>query len=79
MKALDDNRIVEMYLLRDEAAVKHTAEKYGSRLLALGGGAGEHQQQTGHSQTKRSQNRHVPGNHLFKGAAGKQIDANLLR
>ena len=32
---MDDNRIVEMYLLRDEAAVKHTAEKYGSRLLAL--------------------------------------------
>lgn len=35
MKALDDNRIVEMYLLRDETAIKKTSEKYGSRLRAL--------------------------------------------
>lgn len=35
MKALDDNRIVEMYLLRDEAAIKQTAEKYGSCLRSL--------------------------------------------
>lgn len=32
---MDDNRIVELYLLRDEAAIRHTAEKFGSRLRAL--------------------------------------------
>lgn len=35
MKALEDSRIVELYLLRDEAAIGQTAEKYGSRLRAL--------------------------------------------
>ena len=32
MKALDDNRIVDLYLSRDETAIAHTSEKYGSRL-----------------------------------------------
>ena len=32
---MDDNGIVELYLLRDETAIKHTAEKYGSRLRML--------------------------------------------
>ena len=32
---MDDNRIVELYLQRDEAAIGQTAEKYGSRLRAL--------------------------------------------
>lgn len=32
---MDDNRIVELYLLRDESAIKQTSEKYGSRLRAL--------------------------------------------
>lgn len=32
MKALDDNRIVDLYLSRDEAAISQTAQKYG-RLL----------------------------------------------
>ncbi len=35
MKALDDNEIVELFLSRDETAIKHTAEKFGSRLRAL--------------------------------------------
>ena len=35
MKALEDNRIVQLYLLRDETAIDHTAEKYGSRLRSL--------------------------------------------
>lgn len=35
MKALDDNRIVELYLLRDETAIKQTTENYGSRLRSL--------------------------------------------
>ena len=35
MKALDDNRIVELYFLRDETAIKQTSEKYGSRLRSL--------------------------------------------
>ena len=32
---MDDSRIVELYLSRDETAVAHTAEKFGSRLRAL--------------------------------------------
>lgn len=32
---MDDNRIVELYLLRDESAIEQTAEKYGSRLRSL--------------------------------------------
>lgn len=35
MKALDDNRIVELYLLRDETAIRQTCEKYGTRLRTL--------------------------------------------
>lgn len=35
MKALDDNKIVELYLMRDEAAIKQTTTKYGSRLRSL--------------------------------------------
>ena len=35
MKALDDNRIVDLYLQRDETAIRQTAEKYGSRLRSL--------------------------------------------
>lgn len=32
---MEDNKIVELYLLRDEAAIKQTAEKYGARLQSL--------------------------------------------
>ena len=32
---MDDNNIVDLYLRRDEAAIKHTSEKYGSRLRSL--------------------------------------------
>ena len=32
---MGDNEIVELFLKRDEAAIKHTAEKYGSRLRSL--------------------------------------------
>lgn len=35
MNALDDNSIVELYLLRDETAISQTNEKYGSRLRSL--------------------------------------------
>lgn len=35
MKALDDHRIVGLYLLRDETAIKQTAEKFGGRLRSL--------------------------------------------
>ena len=35
MKALDDNRIVELYLCRDETAIEQTSEKYGNSLRAL--------------------------------------------
>lgn len=32
---MDDERIVELYLMRDEAAIRQTAEKFGGRLRAL--------------------------------------------
>lgn len=32
---MDDSKIVELYLCRDETAVKITSEKYGSRLRSL--------------------------------------------
>ncbi len=32
MEPLDDSKIVDLYLSRDEAAIKYTSEKYGSRL-----------------------------------------------
>ena len=41
---MDDNRIVELYLLRDETAIKQTTEKYGSRLRSLACGIVNDQQ-----------------------------------
>ena len=35
VKALEDEKIVQLYLERDETAIRHTAEKYGLRLRAL--------------------------------------------
>ena len=32
---MEDPKIVELYFARDEAALRHTAEKYGKRLRAL--------------------------------------------
>lgn len=32
---MDDNKIIDLYLCRDETAIKQTAEKYGNRLHAL--------------------------------------------
>ncbi|MBQ8830117.1 MAG: RNA polymerase sigma factor [Oscillospiraceae bacterium] len=32
---MDDNRIVKLYLERDESAIRETAEKYGNRLRTL--------------------------------------------
>lgn len=32
---MDDEKIVEMYLQRDEAAIGHTQDKYGARILAI--------------------------------------------
>ena len=32
---MDDNKIIDLYLCRDETAVKHTARKYGDHLRAL--------------------------------------------
>ena len=35
---MNDDRIIELYLMRDEEAIKLTAEKYGSRLRSLAHG-----------------------------------------
>ena len=35
---MDDSKIVELYLLRDEEAIRKTTEKYGSRLHSLAHG-----------------------------------------
>ena len=32
---MDDNKIVDLYLRRDEAAIRQTSEKYGGRLRSL--------------------------------------------
>ena len=32
---MEDDKIVSLYLLRDESAISHTAEKYGSRLRGI--------------------------------------------
>ena len=32
---MDDSKIVELYLSRDESAISHTAEKYGSKLRQI--------------------------------------------
>ncbi|MBO4584188.1 MAG: RNA polymerase sigma factor [Clostridia bacterium] len=32
---MDDSKIVDLFLQRDEDAIKHTSEKYGSRLRSL--------------------------------------------
>ena len=42
---MDDHRIVELYLLRDETAIEQTAEKFGSHLRSLAYGI-VHDQQT---------------------------------
>ncbi len=38
---MDDNSIVSLYLSRDEAAITHSADKYGGRLRALSMGITE--------------------------------------
>ena len=35
MKALDDNKIVELFLQRDEAAIKQASDRFGNRLRSL--------------------------------------------
>ena len=32
---MEDSKIIDLYLGRDEAAVRHTSEKYGNRLRSL--------------------------------------------
>jgi len=32
---LDDSKIAELYLSRDESAISHTEQKYGSRLRQI--------------------------------------------
>ena len=32
---MDNTTIIDLYFARDEAAIRHTAEKYGGRLRAL--------------------------------------------
>lgn len=44
MRALDDSRIVDLYLLRDETAIRQTTEKYGIRLRSLAYGIVEDRQ-----------------------------------
>ncbi len=41
---MEDSKIVELYLLRDEVAIKQTAEKYGCRLRSLAYGIVNDQQ-----------------------------------
>ncbi len=38
MKALEDEKIIELYFLRDESAIEKTAEKFGRRLRSVSNG-----------------------------------------
>jgi len=35
MRAMEDNKIVDLYLSRNELAIKQSKEKYGRRLQSL--------------------------------------------
>jgi len=35
MEILEDNKIIDLFILRDETAVQHTADKFGKKLRAL--------------------------------------------
>lgn len=71
MKALDDNKIVALYLNRDEAAIAQTAEKYGSHLRSLAYGivedihAAEECENDTYMETWKSIPPHEPKNYLF--------------
>ena len=41
MNALDDNRIVDLFLSRDQEAISRTSEKYGSKLRSIAYGITE--------------------------------------
>lgn len=41
---MEDHKIVELYLARDEAAIRHTGEKFGGRLRSLSYGITEDRQ-----------------------------------
>ena len=41
---MEDHKIVELYLARDEAAIRHTGEKFGGRLWSLSYGITEDRQ-----------------------------------
>lgn len=68
---MDDNKIVELYLRRDETAVKHTSEKYGRRLRALAYGivndreTAEECENDAYLETWRSIPPHEPRSYLY--------------
>lgn len=68
---MDDRKIVELYLSRDEAAIKHTSEKYGSRLRSLAYGivndrqTAEECENDTYLEAWRAIPPHEPGNYLY--------------
>ena len=68
---MDDQRIVELYLQRDEAAIVQSAEKYGSRLRALAFGivndrqTAEECENDTYAEAWNSIPPHQPGSYLY--------------
>ena len=68
---MDDNQIVELYLQRDETAIKHSAEKYGIRLRTIANRIVKDQQTAEECENDTYLEAwntippHEPGNYLF--------------
>lgn len=84
---MDDHKIVELYLLRDETAIKQTTEKFGKRLRSLAYGI-VHDKQTAEEcendtylKAWNSIPPHEPRNYLYAFLARitRQISLNFCR
>ena len=87
MNALDDNQIIELYLLRSEEAIRKTAEKYGGRLRSLAHGIVRDQQTAEECENDTYMEAwntippHEPRNHLYTFLAqiARHISLNCCR
>lgn len=87
MKSLDDHSIVQLYLLRDETAIRQTSEKYGSRLRSLAYGivrdrqAAEECENDTYMEAWNAIPPHEPGSYLYAFLARitRHISLNFCR
>ena len=84
---MDDNIIVELYLLRDETAIRQTSEKYGNRLRSLAYGiVNDHQtaeecESDTYMEAWNTIPPHEPGSYLYAFLARitRHISLNICR